>query len=802
MKFSSPLGDDALLLIGFHGREAVSELYAFELDLVAPRGEEISFDKILGQSAAVESHLPETPRRYFRGMISRMAQVGRDEEFVLYRARLVPKLWALSQNKRSRVFQQQTVPQILDKVFEGYRVKFTLHDHYPKHNYCVQSQESDFAFASRLMEEEGIHFRFDQQEDGEELVICDDSRESPLLPDQGELRYDATFQAEGKLGLVGDWIKSQELVPGKVKLGDYSFELPSQDVGAQESLTESVTAGSVRHSLPLGALKETEVYDYPGSYSHRHDGVLPTGEESSEELHEIFEDRGRTARIRMEERAAGAVVIEGTSTASHMTPGFGFHLAGHFDGDGAYFITEVEHQVELASFRGDDRGVSHYKNTFRAVPRSVRFRPERETPIPTMKGSQTAKVVGPAGTEVFTDKYGRIHVSFHWGEVEDESSHSCWLRVSQPWAGQGWGMVALPRVGQEVVVDFLDGDPDQPIVTGSVYNAEQPVPYKLPDERSQMGIRSRSRHGDAENYSEFRIDDTLGKEQLHFHAERDLTTSVENDHSTVVANDMHVSTGADKHEAIAGVYNMIIGGGTSGDASDDGSGASPPSTTTSTASQGSGSGGDSSYWGPGWNYQSPYVTRTIGYYNSTYCLGEMHTICAGNNLAINLAFNETVNVGWTLNLFTVLTTELFFGAQFEIRRPLTTEIKGGESNISFLINKFKEQEEEVAAVSHDIAAAADLAIGAAGAVDLTAGAAMMIDAGATLDISSTGIITIMGTAITLSAGPTNIAITPAGIILNGPIISLNADTELSMMGVSLSEDMVQMNAAIALSLIE
>ena len=287
------------------------------------------------------------------------------------------------------------------------------------------------------------------------------------------------------------------------------------------------------HKLSLDGTDKLELYEYPGFYAQRFDGVNRGGGEQPSELEKIFKDNRRTASLRMQEEAARAVSVRGSSSCRHMMSGHKFTLERHFDADGEYVLTGVSHSASITAggYRSGGSAAFEYQNQFECIPVALPFRPARLTPKPTVRGTQTAVVVGPPGEEIFTDKYSRVKVQFHWDrEGQYDADSSCWIRVATIWAGKGWGVIHIPRIGQEVVVDFLEGDPDQPIVIGSVYNADQMPPGELPKHGMVSGLMSRTTPGGGpSNFNGIRADDTKAKEHLNIQAEYDETTLVKHD---------------------------------------------------------------------------------------------------------------------------------------------------------------------------------------------------------------------------------------------------------------------------------
>jgi type VI secretion system secreted protein VgrG len=558
----TPLGEDALLLTELRGREAISELFHFELGLLGQPGTDIRFDRILGESATIKMRLLDGNFRYFNGIVNRFAQGRRDEYFIHYRAEVVPQLWLLTKKVRSRIFQQIPVPEILRAVLTGMPVRYELLGTYHPRDYCVQYHESDFAFASRLMEEEGIHYFFRHSEGRHELIVSDAT--NPFAPGQSEVIYEeARGEFREDMRITG-WEKIQELRSCEYTLWDHSFELPGNHLETTRQTVGTVTVGKVTHKLRLPANEPLEIYDYPGAFAQRFDGIEPGGIPRPQELRRIFEDRDRTVRVRMEQEDAAALEIQGASDCGNFTAGHKFTLERHWDANGAYLLTAVEHEANQGDYRSEQSATFQYSNRFVCLPAGIRYRPQRVTAKPVIAGVQTATVVGPEGEEIFVDKYGRVKVQFHWDrEGKMDGNSSCWLRVAQVWAGKGWGAFFWPRIGHEVVVTFEEGDPDQPLIIGSVYNAENMPWFTLPVNKQLGGFKSASVSGTAQkNYNGVVFNDEKGHEHLSVHSEHNMSLNSE--------FDKMFHAGRHKGERV-GVANMLtvgklvpFGGGSGG----------------------------------------------------------------------------------------------------------------------------------------------------------------------------------------------------------------------------------------------
>ena len=553
IRVTTALGPDALLLTRVSGYEAVSDLFEFDLELIAPRDKPADFSKVLGQPALVEMDVPGGTR-YFHGLLNRFRQGKRDEDFIYYRAAIVPFLWLWSKRTQSRIFQHMTVPEILQKVLDGLPADFKIEGKFEPRDYCVQYRESDFAFASRLMEEEGIYYYFTHAKGGHRMVLANTPKNHADVPIAKKLIYEETLGGNRPEQRIYEWEKVQELRSGKVSLWDHTFELPHKHLEAEAALSDGLAVGKVKHKLQFAGLTDRlELYDFPGGYAQRFDGVDPGGGDRASDLQKIFDDNARTAGIRMQEEASQGVYIEGFGSCGQMTAGHQFTLDRHFDADGDYVLTWVEHDARLGSnYRSGDGTGLDYTNRFWCIPQALPFRPARVTPKPTVEGTQTAVVVGPSGHEIFTDKYSRIKVQFHWDrEGKYDENSSCWVRVATVWAGQGWGVIHIPRIGQEVVVDFLEGDPDQPIVVGSVFNADQMPAFGLPDNAVVSGFKTNSTPGGG-GYNEVTLNDTKGKEKITIHGQYDMNTTVEHDQTTTVHNTRTDTIDSDDTETVGG----------------------------------------------------------------------------------------------------------------------------------------------------------------------------------------------------------------------------------------------------------
>lgn len=573
ISLATPLAADALLLRGFSGVEAVSEPFLFRLDLLAQKP--VAFDRLLGQPVTISLRQPDGTTRPINGVVEWFSQGGRVSgpngpgTFIRYSAGVVPRFALLKRTVRSRIFQHLTVPDILKKVLAGVEISDRIQGTYEKRDYCVQYRESDFDFASRLMEEEGIFYFFAHSDGAHQMVLADSPQAHADVPGAARVEYDENLGSTAADDHVVSWEKRQELRSAKFTARDFCFEMPDKDLEASQTSLENVQVGTVKHALTVGVSDGMEIYEYPGGYAQRFDGVAPGGGDQASELQKIFNDNKRTVGIRMQQEAVRGLVIEGQGDVRRFVSGAKFTLFGHFDGDGAYVLTRVEHRASLGDSYTHGSETFEYANRFQCIPQALPFRPARATPRPRIEGMQTAVVVGPSGQEIFTDKYSRVKVQFPWDrEGQKNADSSCWVRVASTWSGRQWGFIQIPRIGQEVVVAFEEGDVDRPIITGSVYNAQQMPPFTLPDDMTKSGTKSRtSAKGEAENFNQLTFEDKKGEELVYFHAEKNFERVVENNDSLKVGFEKH-----DKGDQTVEVYNnqsVKIGAGK--DQADEGS---------------------------------------------------------------------------------------------------------------------------------------------------------------------------------------------------------------------------------------
>lgn len=523
----TPLGKDVLLLRGFSGQESLSQLSVFELDLLS-KDPEIKFEDIIGKRVTLRVTLSEDKNRYFNGFISRFLQTGAQTGMPNYRATMVPWLWFLTKTTDCRIFQNKTVPDIIQQICKEYGftdIKTKLQATYEPRDYCVQYRESDYNFVSRLMEQYGILYFFEHEKEKHTLVLTDNPDAHQPCPEQPT----AKWNPQGSKSMTEDVVTTLEVEkifrPGKYALTDYNFETPSTSL-----LSEIET------TIAVGGNTKYEVYDYPGEYEKK--------------------DQGKTlVKVRMEEQEVKHLYVTGTSSCRAFATGFRFDFEDYSRADlnQAYVLTTVSHTATVGDTyttgkTGD--GSEAYTNAFICMPHTVPFRPPQITPKPIIQGPQTAVIVGPSGEEIYVDKYGRVKAQFHWdreGKFDEHSS--CWMRVSQVHAGKSFGGIDTPRIGEEVIIAFLEGDADRPLIVGRVYNAKNMPPNGLPGAGMISGLKSNSTPGGDGNNC-IMLDDTKGNELYNMNAQFNCTENVGNNRTTSIGVDESLSVGNNRTKKV------------------------------------------------------------------------------------------------------------------------------------------------------------------------------------------------------------------------------------------------------------
>ena len=500
LKVSTPLGTDELVLDAMEATEGISEMFKLTLHMRS-LSSDLDASKMIGNAVTVTMKIPDGPERYFNGIATRFIQSGGEDGLAHYTAEVVPKLWLLTLSSDRAIYQAKTIPDIIKAVLGDFGITFEtkLTGTYTALDYCVQHDETSLAFISRLMESVGIFYFFTFKDGAHTMVLADASTAHVACTDAAKVRFFPESGSDHMIDTIASFELENRLVTQKHSLGDYDPSKPSTALDANAS----------------GSLGKGELLEWPGKHF-----TLAAG--------------NARAKLRVEASQLQAQELRGNGYVYPFTAGTKFTLSGHFRTslNSTYVIRRVQH------FARNDM----YRNRFEAFLATVPFRPQRLTPLPRVAGSQTALVVGPANEEIWTDKDGRVKVQFYWDRVgkKDEKS-SCWVRVAQSAAGKGFGTLFMPRIGQEVVISYIDADPDRPLITGSVYNGENATPVTLPTNQTQSVIKTRSSpKGTAGN--EIRLEDKKDAEEFYMHAQKDMKVEIENALTTTLTKGAEIHT--------------------------------------------------------------------------------------------------------------------------------------------------------------------------------------------------------------------------------------------------------------------
>jgi type VI secretion system secreted protein VgrG len=534
--FELTVGGAPLRVVRFSGTEELSAPYDFRVEVA---GMDFDPETLLGQPALLTLHGAESPR-LLHGIVAEAEYIGYTRSLQLYELRIVPWAHRLSHREDCRVFQDKTTEQIVTDVLTRAGLprdwfRFSLVETYEPRNYCVQYRETDLAFVSRLLEEDGIFYFFDHEEERHVWVMADHVRAHTPIDGTSTLWFNPPQGTVQDQEHVRTFRFGGRVRPGKVTLRDHNLHSPELDLEAKETARTDT---------------DLEVYEFPGEYQKPGRGGPHQGQS--------------LAKTRLEAFQATRRLGTGDSDCPRFTPGRTLTLTGHpkHELNAEYRLVQVRHTgAQPQELDQDASGASTYSNIFTVTELKIPFRPSRRTPRPVMRGVQTAIVVGPAGEEVHTDAEGRVRVQFHWDRegAHDERS-TTWVRVSQAWAGNGYGIMFLPRIGHEVLVDFIEGDPDRPIITGRIYHGNNHVPYPLPEDKTKSTIKSESSLGGG-GFNELRFEDRKGSEEIFLHAQKDWNTEILNNLTENVGNNRDATIGASDTTLVGTVETVTIAQG-------------------------------------------------------------------------------------------------------------------------------------------------------------------------------------------------------------------------------------------------
>jgi type VI secretion system secreted protein VgrG len=693
------------------GTESLGEPFGYDLFLLSTSSE-IDISTLVGDTMTVSIDLGEGQIRYFNGYVTRASLAGIFGEYSRYRVTLRPWLWLLSSRQNSRIFQNQSVPDIAKTLFREHGFsdfEDQLADTYAASEFVVQYQESDFSFVSRILEHAGIYYYFRHAVDRHVLVLADASAAHETVDGYEEV----PFHPEGIPSASSDeslnrWELVHQWRPGAYASDDFDFERPQADLSAQLQADARHKNGNI------------EMYDYPAGYTK-------------------VGDVETYVRGRLEALQSDVEIVHGSGDVRGIGAGNVFSLID-FPNDSQnkeYLITLAAYEAaNNAHQSGNDGSESHFQFSLTAIDSSVPFRPPLSTPRPRVQGPQTAVVVGKTGEEIWTDKYGRVKVQFRWDrEGKDDENSSCWVRVAQVWAGSGWGAIHIPRIGQEVIVDFLEGDPDRPIITGRVYNADNMPPYALPDSQTQSGIKSRSsKGGGASNFNEIRFEDKKGSEELHIQAEKDETKLVKNNQSASIGADRSLSVGGNETVSIGKNRTETVG-------------------TDESVTIGSNQ------------------TLKVGA-NRTKTVGGSETVSIGASESVTIAVASIENIGAARSLTIGAAYQVSVGgAMSETVSATSSEDVGGNksSNVGGSLSE---------------SVGADMSTSAGGGATISAGKAIALTAGTDFNVQAGKTITLEAAdQLTITCGDATIVLKKSGdITVNGAKVQVTASGDLVLKG--------------------
>ena len=540
LKVSTPFGDNVVVCESFSGEERISGLFKFNLELISLEAGLDPVD-VIGQSVDVEVETADGEWRVFNGICRSFQYKGGDDRASSYHMEIVPKLWLLTKRSNCKVHESeggQSAQDIVSAVLDEYGIthEWQMDGTPPSREYCIQYRETDLEFVERLLGEEGVFYYF-THDSGDHNMVLSDKSDGCYTCAEAEVNLRENMSGSDSLDHLGSWQRSKEMISGKYSHADYDFTDPQ---GKDALLKEPE---SVVTDIPSSSLS---IYDYAGA------SVDP----------DVIENR---AKARMEAEEATHEVLFSSSDRRSFGAGGKFTVAEHYNDNAAgteWILTHVQHRASSAGYVASGGAASSvYSNTFRAIPSDRVPRPQFTRTKPQIFGVQSAIVTGPSGEEIHTDEHGRIKIQFQWDQLgPNDDTSSCWVRCMTPWAGTNWGMIAIPRVGQEVVVNFLNGDLDRPIVMGMMYNGDNMPPYGLPDNKTQTGIKTRSTtEGSDDNFNEIRFEDLKDSEQIYIHAEKDYDCVIENNETRMVG--FEKMDPGDQSTEIYNNQNLIVGVG-------------------------------------------------------------------------------------------------------------------------------------------------------------------------------------------------------------------------------------------------
>ncbi|RWE97590.1 type VI secretion system tip protein VgrG [Mesorhizobium sp.] len=749
----TPVGADLLTFTHLVGRDEISRCLAYTVGFVSS-SPEIDPLKMLGGAVSVEGE--SDPKRWFSGHVSEFRLTRIEDRLAYYEAVIRPWLWFLGNTTDCRIFQNMSVIEIVEEIFSKYSTaKFEkrLQGSYPPREYCVQYDETDLDFVQRLLEHEGILYFFEHDEGKHTLVLADAMNK--LKPAPGYEKVPYHFEGQGSrrdVEYITEWIPGSSVRPGAYVHTDYDFKKPGADLMAK-------SAQPFSHKLAAG-----ENYRQPGAH-------LEVGRGDS------------LAAIRREEIQAVHQRIAAVGTVRGLYSGCTFKLDGfpRDDQNQEYLVVSAEYRLFDPGYRAHaDVESENFKVILGVAPTALAYRPPRVTTRPIMRGPQTATVVGPSGEEIFTDKYARVKVQFHWDRLgKKDQNSSCFVRVSQTWAGSGWGFIQIPRIGQEVIVDFIEGDPDLPIITGRVYNASQMPPYGLPGSATQSGWKSDSSKGGG-GYNELMFEDKAGSELVNFQAQKDHNLLIKNDRTKLVQHDQSDRIDHDAKHSVGHNLDEDVGNNKTVKVGVDQTTNIGNNDTETVGVDRSLTVGSNETIGIGSN-----STETIGA-NHTQTVAIVQTITVGAARVDSVGAAETRSVGavQTNQIGASRSMTVGAGQSHSIGSSDTWKI-GASQNISIAADQNKKVG---GGQNFEIGKGRKLKIGADDATDVGGGHTLKVGKSSAVDVANDGSFKIgkdfaidAGDSISLTCGSASITMKKDGnIIIKGKDITVNASGKINI----------------------
>ena len=730
---TTPLADGVAALERMDGHETLGQPFSYELSLVSTNPN-IDLSTLLGQPMTVHVKLPPGGTRHFNGIVTRATHLDNEENYSRYAVTLEPWLALLDYQSDCRIYQDMSIPDILKDVFR--RADFSdmqdsLDDGaYPKLEYVVQYRESDFHFVTRLMEHAGIYYFFAHDESKHTLILADSQSAHDTVDDYDEVEYFPQQEtSRGATEHLSSWTVQQRIRSGGFAATDFDFKAPRTALLSALNRPQKY------------AHADTDLFDYPGDYLKKADGDT-------------------LVKTRLEERQWEHEIVQTSGDVRGIGSGDLFTLKGYprDDQNKEYLIVSAAYAIHVGDYETSGTGGEEFHSGLSLLDSKIPFRPTIRARKHRVEGPQTAIVVGASGDEIHTDNYGRVMVQFHWDRygMSDERS-SCWVRVSQAWAGAKWGSMYIPRVGQEVIVDFLEGDPDRPIITGRVYNADNMPPYDLPANKTQSGIKSRSSKGGApSNFNEIRFEDKKGSEELHIQAEKDESKLVKNNQTASIGVDRSLSVGSNETVSIGKNRTEKVG-------VDESITIGSNQTISVGANQSLSVGANRT------KSVSANETVTIGA-NSSETVGAAQTVSIGTVLAVTVgaAMTEAIGAAKTSTVGAALAVTV--GA-------ISSETVGGNKSLS-------------AGGSISESAGGDVSVNAGGNAGISAGKNFGASSGADFSANSGAKMAIQATdEITLTCGSATIVMKSNGdITINGNKIQVEASSDMALKGSKITEN--------------